>query len=210
MKRLLFILLTVALFGCHNDIWEELNKQNDRITELENLCAKMNDNISALQIIISALENKDFVNSVTPIVQDGVEIGYKIEFSKGVTATIYHGIDGTDGVDGHSPIVGVKQDTDGVFYWTHGLYKQMRENEYGRIINLSSTAVRGNPGQANYSTTKAGMQGFTRTMAKELGRKNVRMNCIAPGYIDTEMMPLSSSAERDCTGSEINNASSAP
>ena len=46
----------------------------------------------------------------------------------------------------------------------------------------------GNPGQANYAATKAALVGFTRTMGKELGRKKVRMNCIAPGYIDTDMM----------------------
>lgn len=64
----------------------------------------------------------------------------------------------------------------------------MREQESGSIVNISSTSLMGNPGQANYAATKAGMQGFTRTLAKELGRKNVRMNCIAPAYIDTEMM----------------------
>lgn len=64
----------------------------------------------------------------------------------------------------------------------------MREQEYGSIINISSTSLCGNPGQANYAATKAAMQGFTRTLAKELGRKNVRMNCVAPGYIDTDMM----------------------
>jgi len=64
----------------------------------------------------------------------------------------------------------------------------MREQESGSIVNLSSTSLMGNPGQANYAATKAALQGFTRTMAKELGRKNVRMNCIAPGYIDTDMM----------------------
>ncbi len=64
----------------------------------------------------------------------------------------------------------------------------MREQESGSIINISSTSLMGNPGQANYAATKAALQGFTRTMAKELGRKNVRMNCVAPGYIDTEMM----------------------
>lgn len=64
----------------------------------------------------------------------------------------------------------------------------MREQESGAIVNLSSTSLMGNPGQANYAATKAALQGFTRTMAKELGRKNVRMNCIAPGYIDTDMM----------------------
>ena len=64
----------------------------------------------------------------------------------------------------------------------------MREQEFGSIVNISSTSLMGNPGQANYAATKAAMQGFTRTMAKELGRKGVRMNCISPGYIDTEMM----------------------
>ena len=64
----------------------------------------------------------------------------------------------------------------------------MREQECGAIVNMSSTSLMGNPGQANYAATKAALQGFTRTMAKELGRKNVRMNCIAPAYIDTEMM----------------------
>ena len=64
----------------------------------------------------------------------------------------------------------------------------MREQESGSIVNISSTSIMGNPGQANYAATKAAMVGFTRTMAKELGRKGVRMNCISPGYIDTEMM----------------------
>ncbi|MBQ6823100.1 MAG: SDR family oxidoreductase [Clostridia bacterium] len=64
----------------------------------------------------------------------------------------------------------------------------MRDQESGAIVNISSTSLMGNPGQANYAASKAALQGFTRTMAKELGRKNVRMNCIAPGYIDTEMM----------------------
>ena len=64
----------------------------------------------------------------------------------------------------------------------------MRAQESGSIVNISSTSIMGNPGQANYAATKAAMVGFTRTMAKELGRKNVRMNCISPGYIDTEMM----------------------
>ena len=64
----------------------------------------------------------------------------------------------------------------------------MREQESGSIVNISSTSIMGTPGQANYAAAKAAMVGFTRTMAKELGRKGVRMNCISPGYIDTEMM----------------------
>lgn len=81
----------------------------------------------------------------------------------------------------------INTNLNGVFYWTHGLYKQMRDNEYGRIINLSSTSVRGNPGQCNYSATKAALMGFTNTLAKEAGRKNITVNCVAPGATWTEM-----------------------
>lgn len=76
----------------------------------------------------------------------------------------------------------------GVYNTCKFVVPMMREQESGAIVNISSTSLMGNPGQANYSATKAALQGFTRTMAKELARKNVRMNCVAPGYIDTEMM----------------------
>ena len=76
----------------------------------------------------------------------------------------------------------------GTFNLCKYVVPMMREQASGSIINLSSTSLMGNPGQANYAASKAALQGFTRTMAKELARKNVRMNCIAPGYIDTEMM----------------------
>ncbi len=81
----------------------------------------------------------------------------------------------------------INTNLNGVFYWTHGLYKQMRDNQYGRIINLSSTAARGNPGQCNYSATKAALIGFTNTLAKEAGRKNITVNCVAPGATWTDM-----------------------
>lgn len=76
----------------------------------------------------------------------------------------------------------------GVYNTCKFVVPMMRNQESGAIVNISSTSLMGNPGQANYSATKAALQGFTRTMAKELARKKVRMNCIAPGYIDTEMM----------------------
>lgn len=76
----------------------------------------------------------------------------------------------------------------GVYNLCKFVVPMMREQESGSIVNISSTSVMGNPGQANYAATKAALMGFTRTLAKELGRKNVRMNCVAPGYIDTEMM----------------------
>ncbi len=82
----------------------------------------------------------------------------------------------------------VNVNLNGVYNLCKYVVPLMREQESGSIVNLSSTSLMGNPGQANYAATKAALQGFTRTMAKELARKNVRMNCIAPGYIDTDMM----------------------
>ena len=76
----------------------------------------------------------------------------------------------------------------GVFNTCKYIVPMMRDQEYGSIVNISSTSLMGNPGQANYAATKAALQGFTRTLGKELARKNVRMNCVAPGFVDTEMM----------------------
>lgn len=64
----------------------------------------------------------------------------------------------------------------------------MRAQQAGSIVNISSTSLMGNPGQANYAAAKAALQGLTRTLAMELGPKNVRVNCIAPAFIRTEMM----------------------
>ena len=64
----------------------------------------------------------------------------------------------------------------------------MREQGHGKIVNISSTSSFGNPGQANYSASKAAIEGLSKTLARELGRKNIQVNCVLPGYIDTEMM----------------------
>ena len=76
----------------------------------------------------------------------------------------------------------------GTYNMCRKIVPMLREQESGSIVNVSSTAAYGNAGQTNYSATKAGLQGFTRALALELGRKNVRANCIAPGFIETDMM----------------------
>ncbi|MCM3766094.1 SDR family NAD(P)-dependent oxidoreductase [Neobacillus niacini] len=63
----------------------------------------------------------------------------------------------------------------------------MRNQAYGRIVNISSVSAFGNAGQANYAASKAGLIGFTKTLAKEGGPKNIIVNCVAPGYIETDM-----------------------
>lgn len=76
----------------------------------------------------------------------------------------------------------------GTYNCIYQVTPKMRDQGYGRIVNISSTSSFGNPGQANYSASKAAMEGLTRTLAKELGRKNITINCVLPGFIDTEMM----------------------
>jgi len=76
----------------------------------------------------------------------------------------------------------------GVFLCTQCAARVMREKGYGKIINISSTSWRGNPGQLNYSATKAGVIGMTKTAAKELAPKGINVNVIAPGMIWTDMI----------------------
>ncbi len=75
----------------------------------------------------------------------------------------------------------------GAFLMTRAAQAQMTKVGWGRIVNLSSTSALGNRGQVNYAAAKAGMQGFTKTLAIELGRFGVTANAIAPGFIETEM-----------------------
>jgi 3-oxoacyl-[acyl-carrier protein] reductase len=75
----------------------------------------------------------------------------------------------------------------GSFLMTRAVQKHMTEARWGRIVNLSSTSALGNRGQVNYSTAKAGLQGFTKTLAIELGKFGVTANAIAPGFIVTDM-----------------------
>ena len=75
----------------------------------------------------------------------------------------------------------------GAFLMTRATQKYMTEAKWGRVVSLSSVSALGNRGQANYSTAKAGLQGFTKTIAIELGKFGVTANAIAPGFIVTEM-----------------------
>lgn len=83
----------------------------------------------------------------------------------------------------------IRADLDSVFNMAHQVFPGMRERGYGRIINISSiNGQKGQMGQVNYSTAKAGMIGFTRALAQEGARKGVTVNAVAPGYIETDMV----------------------
>ena len=76
----------------------------------------------------------------------------------------------------------------GAFQCMKAVYRPMMKQKYGRVVNLSSiVGVRGNAGQANYAASKAGLIGLTKSLAKELAARNVTVNAVAPGFIDTDM-----------------------
>lgn len=80
-------------------------------------------------------------------------------------------------------------DLDSMFNMCQPLISGMRERGFGRIINISSiNGQKGQMGQTNYSAAKAGVIGFTKALAQEVARKGITVNCIAPGYIDTDMV----------------------
>ena len=125
MKKLFTILCTamlMAVTACQNeDIWEELRNHEQRIEQLEKLCMELNANMQAVQTVMTAIQQNDYVTEVMKIVEGGVEVGYCLTFAKGGTVTIYHGAngsDGTNGTDGSTPNIGIKKASDGAYYWT--------------------------------------------------------------------------------------------
>ena len=145
MKRFLSILSLVILgfvsTACYDDtdIREAIDDLDGRVTTLETLCTELNTNLSALTTLVQAMQKGDYVVSVSPLIEDGVEVGYRIVFKESGVVDLYHGKDGADGADGedgkdgangqdgangangtdgHTPVLGTKQDTDGAYYWT--------------------------------------------------------------------------------------------
>ena len=82
----------------------------------------------------------------------------------------------------------IETNLNGLFRVTKALIKPMVKNKFGRVINISSVAgLMGNSGQVNYSSSKSAMVGFSRSLAKELGSRNITSNVVAPGFIETDM-----------------------
>jgi 3-oxoacyl-[acyl-carrier protein] reductase len=82
----------------------------------------------------------------------------------------------------------IRTNLDSAFYFTRAIGALMMRQRYGRIVNVASVSgIAGNPGQANYSASKAGVVGFTRTVARELASRNITVNAVAPGFIETDM-----------------------
>ena len=105
---LMVALLGFALTGCRQKIWDEIDKLDNRVTALEDAVKKTNKDISALQAIVDALQKNVYVTDVITTSE-----GYTIQFSDGTSAVISNGQDGVN-----APVISVRQDTDGFYYWT--------------------------------------------------------------------------------------------
>ncbi|MGB8326040.1 MAG: 3-oxoacyl-ACP reductase FabG [Steroidobacteraceae bacterium] len=85
----------------------------------------------------------------------------------------------------------------GVFRLTKACLKRMMKERRGRIVNITSiVAITGNPGQVNYAASKAGLLGFTKSLAREIASRNITVNAVAPGFIDTDMTRLLTNEQR--------------
>ncbi len=92
----------------------------------------------------------------------------------------------------------IKVNLKSIFNMTKAIQRTMLKQRFGSIINMSSVVgVGGNAGQANYSASKAGLIGFTKSIAQEIGSRNIRVNAIAPGFIETEMTAKLTDEQRD-------------
>ncbi len=91
-----------------------------------------------------------------------------------------------------------------IYRLSKAVIRAMMKKRKGRIINIASVVgLTGNPGQTNYSATKAGMLGFTKSLAREIGSRNITVNCVAPGFIDTDMTKELPEAQREALVSQI-------
>ncbi len=127
-KLLLMTLIAPLLLGACSDydddpLREWVGDLEDRVEQLEELCKKMNTEITSLQTLVGTLQSGDKIESVTPIVEEGKTVGYTIAFTQSGEITLYNGEkgekgdDGEKGKDGKTPVIGVAQDN-GTYYWT--------------------------------------------------------------------------------------------
>ena len=156
MLRVLLLCAGLAMTGCYDDsfLQQQLKDHESRLKELERLTAQQNTNISSLQTIVTALQDKDYVTSVAPINEGDKVVGYTITFSKSDAVTIYNG------KDGNVPVIGVKQDeSDGQWYWTVD-GEWLRDSDGGKVRASAEDGEDGAPGQPGVTPTLKIVDGY--------------------------------------------------
>lgn len=118
LKKVLSITVAALAIGActydDSELRSLLAEQEKRIAALETLCSRMNSDIASLKTLLDA----DYIQSCREIIENGEMVGYSITLGKGGVITIYNGMEGHDGKDGHSPVVSAREDSDGHYYWT--------------------------------------------------------------------------------------------
>ncbi len=163
----------VALWGRNEEL---LQKTKQRISELGRKAeayrvdvAKQTEVEEAMKKVLQDFSRIDFLVNNAGITKDNLLLMMKPEEWDQVLQTNLYG----------------------VFHCSKAVLRSMMKQRYGKIVNISSIAgITGNPGQTNYSASKAGMIGFTKSLAKEMGKRNICVNAIAPGMIETEMTQM--------------------
>lgn len=157
-------------FSCteeYDDTWikEAIEDLQDRVTALEDWCQTANSNISSLRSLATALEECDYITGVTPVTENGVEIGYTITFKDAPAIIIYHGQDGEKGDSASVPMIGVSKGDDGRYYWTQTIGDADPEfilDEAGKKIAASGMAPRLSVDSEGYWLIDANGDGFVR------------------------------------------------
>ena len=142
--------------GCYDDsaLQKQLKDHESRLKELERLTAQQNTNISSLQTIVTALQDKDYVTSVAPINEGDEVVGYTITFSKSGAVTIHNG------KDGYVPALGVKQESEGgVWYWTVD-GEWLLDSKGGKVRASAEDGEDGAPGQSGVTPTLKIVDGY--------------------------------------------------
>ena len=134
-KVMLMLCALLVVSACSYDdeeIWSKVNDHEARISALEDWQKQVNNNITALQEL---LNTQDYITKVSPLVENGVEVGYTIEFAKSEPITLYHGKKGESGDAGNTPVISLTKEKDGNWYWT--LNGELMKDEKGNPIRAN-------------------------------------------------------------------------
>lgn len=212
------LLLATTFFSCGDDyddtaLRNDVNDLKSRVEKLESWCSTTNTQISALQGLVSALEQNDYVTGVTPIVEGSVEVGYTITFTKSKPITIYHGkdgkngADGINGVDGITPLIGAEKDTDGIYYWTIKLGDAdsawLTDADNNKIPTTGKDGENGNDGEPgnNGEPGKDGEPGHSPVISVDTFEGKLYWKVDDEWLLDSNSNKVAATGEKGDTGS---------